>query len=105
MRHANIDHASPPFMAGGKLPLPHQSVVFQTVSDGAVLLNPTEEVYYGLNSVGVRIWQLLPAASDLDDLCARLGMEYPEVEPEVLRTDAVELIEALRLAGLVVARA
>ena len=56
------------------LPRPHPAVMFREVSDGAVLLQMEDEIYFGLNSVGARIWQLLPPAStDLDDLCAQLG--------------------------------
>ena len=42
------------------LPRPHPGVLFKTVSDGAVLLHVEEEIYFGLNDVGTRIWQLLP---------------------------------------------
>jgi Coenzyme PQQ synthesis protein D (PqqD) len=93
-----------PAMTGETLPIPHRAVVFQTVADGAVLLNPADEVYYGLNSVGVRIWELLAECRDLDELCARLGAEYPDVELEQLRDDASELIAGLQDAGLVVSR-
>ncbi len=91
-------------LTDGVLPGPHEAVVFQTVSEGAVLLHTEEEVYYGLNSVAVRVWQLLPECRDLDDLCARLGGVYPDVDPEELRGDVVELLESLERAGLVVPR-
>jgi hypothetical protein len=77
-------------------------VVFRTVSEGTVLLHMEEEVYFGLNAVGGRIWELLPPeCKDLDDLCARLSESYPDVEPAALREDVVELLGHLREHKLV----
>lgn len=86
------------------LPRPHPDVVFRTVSDGAVLLHVREEVYFGLNDVGSRIWQLLPpVTASLDELCVKLGQAYGDVAPEVLRADVVELLSQLEANQLVVA--
>lgn len=83
------------------LPRPHPAVMFREVSDGAVLLQMEEEIYFGLNSVGARIWQLLPpACTSLEDMCARLGSVYPEVPAEALKADVTELLEQLREAKL-----
>jgi hypothetical protein len=85
------------------LPSPHPAVVFRPVSDGAVLLHTELEIYFGLNSVGTRVWQLLPPGSrNLDDLCATLGSTYPEVPAEQLRADVVELLDQLQQNLLVV---
>ena len=87
------------------LPKPHPSVLFKTVSDGAVLLHVDEEIYFGLNDVGARIWQLLPpACRDLGELCARLAEVYSDVPAEVLRADVVELLNELEANQLVVVR-
>ena len=88
----------------GVLPGPRESVVFRTVSEGAILLHTEEEVYYGLNAVAVRVWELLPDHRDLGELCARLSADYPDVAPDELRADVRELLDALERAGLVVAR-
>ena len=48
---------------GGQDNLPSLEVAWDlasAVEDGAVLLHAGQEVYYGLNAVGARIWQLLP---------------------------------------------
>jgi hypothetical protein len=84
-----------------ELPKPNPAVLFQPVEDGAVLLDPVQEIYFGTNSVGARIWQLLPESRDLGQLCAALSSVYPDVEPSVLQADAVELLEALQAEGLV----
>jgi len=88
------------------LPRPHPAVVYRSVTDGAVLLQMEDEVYFGLNPVGAAIWELLPpACSQLDDLCAHLLQKYPDIDPEVLRQDVVELLAQLQESQLVVAPA
>lgn len=85
------------------LPRPHPAVMFREVSDGAVLLHMEDEIYFGLNSVGARIWQLLPpACASLGDLCARLETTYPGVPAEQLMADVTELLDQLREAKLLV---
>ena len=84
--------------------LPHArpGVLFEPLPDGAVLLDTRTEVYFGLNPVGARVWQLLPpAARTLDELCAALGREYPAGPGAVLRDDVAELLAQLRDQGLV----
>lgn len=78
------------------LPHPHPAVMFREVSDGAVLLQMEDEIYFGLNEVGARIWQLLPpVSSSLEALCASMSLLYPDVPPEQISTDIAELIEQL----------
>lgn len=88
------------------LPVPDPAVIFRTLPDGAVLLHTATEVYYGLNTVGARVWELLPPATlDLDELCAQLAAEYPDADPSDIRSDVLELLVELREAGLVTERA
>jgi hypothetical protein len=88
------------------LPTPHPRVVCQPVAEGGVLLNTEGEVYFGLNAVALRIWQLLPPSSPtLDELCASLAAAYPDAASEQLRQDVLELLDQLREQGLVVDRA
>jgi hypothetical protein len=87
------------------LPVVNPAVVFRALSDGAVLFSTTDEVYFGLNSVGAKIWQLLPPTNrTLDELCAALLKEYPEVAPDTIRSDVTELLEELTVHGLVLPR-
>lgn len=84
------------------LPLPAASVVFQRIDDGAVLFAPVTEIYFGLNEVGAKVWELLPPASEsLDDVCAKLATQYPDVPIENLRADVEELLAQLLAEGLV----
>jgi hypothetical protein len=88
---------------GALLPVPHPDVIFRALPDGAVLFHSAEEVYFGLNPVGARIWELLPPKCEtLGSLCADLGELYPAVDADELCTDIGELLAELLDQGLVV---
>ncbi len=85
------------------LPSPHPAVMYQSVADGAVLLHTQDEIYFGLNTVGARVWQLLPPhCMELDDLCSTLSAEYPDVDAMAIREDVIALLERLHDDRLVV---
>lgn len=69
-----------------------------------MLFSTRDEVYYGLNEVGALVWKLLSEKGTLDELCARVGEAYPEVTPETIRDDVVELLTDLERHGLVQSR-
>jgi hypothetical protein len=75
-------------------------VLFQPVADGGVLLDTQTEVYFGLNSVGARIWELLPRHATIESLCEGLAREFPAVPQDVLRVDVEELLGDLVGHGL-----
>ena len=78
-----------------------KDVVYRPVTDGAVLFNVQDEAYFGLNTSGAYIWEALPPVSyTMDELCARLGARYPDVDAATLRADVVELLEQLISYGL-----
>jgi len=88
------------------LPVPNPKVLFKSMSDGAVLFSTDNEVYFGLNSVGARVWELLPPACEtFDELCSRLSTEYPEVPRSIIETDVKELLSDLSSHKLVAVRA
>ena len=70
------------------------------LSGEAVILNLESGIYYGLNEVGARIWELLREPKDLDSIRDVLLEEY-EIDAETLQRDIVAIIDALRVAGLV----
>ena len=85
-------------------PLPKVSprVVFCPVEEGAVLLSTDDEVYFGLNHVGARVWQLLPPKSnDFNALCAALLEEFPDALQEEVEGDVHALLADLKSHGLV----
>lgn len=78
------------------LPSPNQHVIFKELSEGAVLFHTVEEVYFGLNEVGTRVWELLPPVSTtFDELCARVHEHYPSESLDTIRADVGELLEQL----------
>lgn len=84
------------------LPTRNPKVIFKALATGAVLYSTEEEVYFGLNPVGVRVWELLPPAHQrLEDLCHAIAADYPDVPEEVIRGDVSELLEELTKLGLV----
>ena len=44
------------------LPLPHTDVIYKKLPEGGILFHCTDEVYFGLNPAGARVWELLPDA-------------------------------------------
>lgn len=86
------------------LPRVNPEVLFKPVSDGAVLLHVSDEVYFGLNAAGATVWEHLPpATSTLEELCDKVRAKYPDAPPEQVRTDVQELLEELLLHKLVLA--
>ena len=85
------------------LPHPSPSAIYKELDEGGVLLSTTDEVYFGVNPVGARIWALLPPVSrTFGELCLELERHYPDAGSERIRADAQEFIEALIASGLVV---
>ena len=87
-----------------RLPIPNPQVIHRSLPDGAVLFSTIDEVYFGLNAVASRVWELLPPVSTtLGELCQAVHREYPDVSSAVIRADVVELLDHLRANALVVA--
>lgn len=66
----------------------------------AAILNIRNGVYYGLDPVGARIWQLIQQPHSVDEVRETLMGEY-EVDPERCAQDLVALLEKLLAEGLV----
>jgi hypothetical protein len=85
------------------LPTPNPSVVFKELDEGAILLSSAEEVYFGINRVGARIWSLLPPAKQtFDEMCAVLAGEYSDVGIDRIRQDARKFLDDIVASGLAV---
>ena len=74
--------------------------LFQEIGGEGVILDLKISSYFGLDEVGVRLWQLLQADPSLQAACDILLTEY-EVEPAQLEQDLVKLLDQLVEAGLV----
>jgi hypothetical protein len=65
-----------------------------------VILSLGDETYYGLNSIGTRIWQLVQEPRRVSDIRDTILEEY-EVSHETCQQDLVRLLEELAGRGLV----
>jgi hypothetical protein len=80
--------------------IPVKEVLFQPIAEGAVVLHMQTEVYYSLDDVGTRIWQLLEAHQDVNTVIEHLLAIY-DVDEAVLRQDLADLIAKLHADGLI----
>lgn len=69
-------------------------VLFQELQGESVLLNLKTGMYFGLNPIGTRIWQLLQDEQSLDKIVGVLLEEY-EVSQEQLQQDVLVLVGQL----------
>ncbi len=85
------------------LPSPSPSAIFKPLAEGGVLFSTDTEVYFGVNVIGARIWELLPPATGtFDELCAVLASQYSDVSPAQIRKDVRKFLDDLVENGLVV---
>ncbi len=71
------------------------TVIFRVLGDEAVILNLSTGIYFGLDSVGTRIWQLISESGSEEKIIENLRAEY-EVEENQLRQDFDNLIRQLK---------
>jgi hypothetical protein len=88
-----IDAGTKVVRRGGALTAP--------VDDELVMLDPEQSRYYGLNEVGVSIWELLERPCTVDEICGKLTAEY-HVTADLCRDEVSGFLERLVDAGLVV---
>ncbi|HEX8272800.1 MAG TPA: PqqD family protein [Longimicrobiaceae bacterium] len=78
-----------------------EQVVSAAEGDRTVLLDPLAGEYYGLDEVGTRVWELLPAHPTAAALAERLFEEY-DAPRDTLAADAAALLGKLAEVKLVV---
>lgn len=74
--------------------------VFCDLAGEAVILNLKSGVYYGLDAVGARIWNLIQVPMTVDDIRDALLKEY-DVEPGRCERDLLALLQELAAKGLI----
>jgi Coenzyme PQQ synthesis protein D (PqqD) len=75
-------------------------VLFQELQGEAVLLNLKSGVYFGLDSVGTRIWELLADQDRLSDVARSIVTEF-DVTEDRCAADLMALVSDLERHGLV----
>jgi Coenzyme PQQ synthesis protein D (PqqD) len=72
-----------------------KDVVFRDLEGEMVLLNLATGVYFGLDPVGTRIWELLASGRSSDEIVGALTAEY-DVDAETCRADLARFLGTLR---------
>ena len=68
-----------------------------------VILGMKAGRYYGLDAVGVRVWQLIQNPALVSDVTKTLVAEY-DVDAERCESDVLRLLDSMAAAGLVEVR-
>lgn len=79
---------------------PAQSQISSELADEAVILNLDSGIYYGLNEVGARIWELIQQPQSLGGLHKFLLEEY-DVPAEACKQDLIKILLKLKSANLI----
>jgi hypothetical protein len=87
-----------PILSDRFRPLPH--ITWARQDDATVLLDADRGLYYTLNEVGSRIWDLLIAGEPVIEILRCLAVEF-EVATDVLEMDAAALLGRLLEARLI----
>ena len=70
------------------------AAVVRDLDGESVILNIESGIYFGLDRIGTRVWQLIEEHGDLDAIVRVMEHEYDAV-PQTLRADAEALVAAL----------
>lgn len=76
------------------------SVVSCDLDTEAAILNLKDEVYYGLDPIGAKIWNLIQKPIILNEIVENIWDEY-DVDKEQCKNDIFDLVEELLDNGLV----
>jgi hypothetical protein len=79
----------------------HEDAVFRELDGEAVILQLQSGMYFGLDSVGTRIWQLLEQHGIVRDALDAAAGEF-ETSRDELERDLLELLSELEQQQLVV---
>ena len=80
--------------------MPAAQQVSASLTDEAVILNLDSGVYYGLDAVGARIWNLIQSPISVAEIQRILLDEY-DVDADQCERDVLALIERLVAEGLI----
>lgn len=79
---------------------PVQEQISSELAGEAVLLQLSSGIYYGLNKVGSRIWELIQQPKRFSEVLDTLLEEY-DVQPEICKQELTRIVMELRAAELV----
>ena len=76
------------------------AMIFTDLDDTVVMMDADKGMYYELDPVGARIWNLIETARSVAQVCDRLVEEY-DVTPDVCRRDVLRFLAQACEWGLV----
>jgi hypothetical protein len=79
----------------------HEDAVFRELDGEAVILQIGVGMYFGLDPIGTRLWQLIETHGRLRPVLDAALAEF-DVAPDVLERDLIELVSGLADKQLVV---
>lgn len=77
-----------------------ERIVYKKVGEEMVLLDFERGIYYGLNPVGARVWELLTEGKSTDEIIDLLTDEF-DVQRTDAKDDVMALVDDLAANGLV----
>lgn len=75
-------------------PARNARVLAQRADDELVLLHVDDGLYFSLNDVGARIWELCDGGRDVEQIVIAIGEEF-DAPPDVIERDVRVLLEDL----------
>jgi hypothetical protein len=90
-------------LAGNSIVVAARGQVSCDLAGEAAILDIKSGIYYGLNAVGARIWNLIQEPQLVDAICATILEEY-DVEPDRCARDILTLLQELLANGLIEVR-
>lgn len=79
----------------------HEDAVFRELDGEAVILQLDAGMYFGLDPIGTRLWQLIETHGTLRPVLEAALAEF-DVDPDVLEHDLLDLVSTLAEKRLVV---
>jgi hypothetical protein len=80
----------------------NSSVLSTTIDQEAVLMSIEQESYFGLDSIGTRIWELLSLKSATIDELTSILMEEYDVDENTCRSDVKAFIDDMSERKLII---
>ncbi len=71
-----------------------------SLGDEAAILNVKSSIYYGLNPIGTRVWNLVQQSRSVREIRDALLQEY-DVEAAECERDLLDLLERMHEQGLI----
>jgi hypothetical protein len=92
--------AQTPRIAAASIIVRNDEPITVEVDGSVVMMSIEKSMYYGLEGVGGRIWQMAERPRSVAEICVELAVEY-DVEPEVCLRDVCDFVEQLMRADLI----